>query len=132
MLELLERVAEEIVEVEMGDRRCKSKDSSDIWSNVYKAGSTERTPWYDTIPELAVNDARNAEELFTKDYSQFVLATGLETFLFWLAYASQNLVFMILDMNVFVTGSEENSHRLLRHFGFKLQGIRFASLRIQA
>jgi hypothetical protein len=60
-----------------------------------------------------------------KCYSHFVLATGLETFLFWLAYASQNLVSMILDMNVLVTGSEETSHRIVRHYGFKLQGIIF-------
>lgn len=66
----------------MGERRCKSEDSSDILSNVYIAGNdTERTPWYDIIPEPAVSDARTAEELFTKDYSQFVLATRLETFL---------------------------------------------------
>ena len=54
----------------VGDRRCKSEDSSDILSNVYIAGNdTERTPWYDTIPEPEVSDARTTEELFTKDYS---------------------------------------------------------------
>jgi hypothetical protein len=131
--ELLERAAKENAEVEIIDvsswetGAANQQDSSDILSNIYIAGKdTGKTPWYDTIPEPAVNDARTAEELFTKDYSQFVLATGLETFLFWLAYASQNLVFMILDLNVLVTGSEENSHRLLRHYGFKLQGIIFA------
>jgi hypothetical protein len=81
--------------------------------------------WSDTIDFAAVPDGTTAAHIFSKEYTPAELYAGLQVFIYWIKRAKTILMYLILDMNVLVTGSEKNSHKLIRYFGFELKAICF-------
>jgi len=98
------------------------QDASTIIAHDY----IDPDEWYDTLPFAVHPNAKGAEQIFSKLYTPSQIAEGLKRFISFIKYASRVLVFMLLDMNQLVTGSEKKSHALICKEGFHLVGIIFA------